>query len=173
METNIDSRSWEDVTHEERVARWENVHRVFMSLDEHARTKHFDMEHWIFTNECGTIGCIAGHCGLDPYFASRGLKPSIVKEIDGTIRYYEGAIPDQAMRLLGTNGFDRVFRYGDWKNEHPTAYDRTPTWEEMKPILEKFIEDLRAGRVTKESRTWLILGNVYLEDGTIIEGHRA
>jgi len=58
--------------------RWKNALRVLEAMDEHARISHFYMGDWINFNECGTVGCIAGHCSLDPWFHEQGFE-AIVK----------------------------------------------------------------------------------------------
>lgn len=67
-------KTWEDATQAEKVERWENVERVLKSLSPHERRNHWNMGNWGEKNECGTIACAAGHCGLDPYFRRRGFK---------------------------------------------------------------------------------------------------
>lgn len=56
------------------IERWENVIRVLRALTPHERRKHWDMSDWGRKTDCGTIGCAAGHCGMDPWFTRRGFK---------------------------------------------------------------------------------------------------
>lgn len=67
-------KTWEDCTLEEQIERWEQCQRVLEGLDEHKRTKHWNMGEWGLDTECGTVACAAGHCGLDPWFIERGLE---------------------------------------------------------------------------------------------------
>lgn len=53
---------------------WENVERVLMNLSEHDRTKHWDMSEFLVDTNCGTVGCAAGHCAMDPWFQAHGWK---------------------------------------------------------------------------------------------------
>jgi len=164
---------WHEVSHNERVARWENVERVYLSLDEHARAKHFDMEHWILSNDCGTVGCIAGHCALDPYFRNLGLRPTEIKTESGETLYYEGRIPSIARSILGWDGFERVLRFSDYMNEERRKRDasdqpyeeiKAPTWEQMGPYLRKFIEDLKAGKISRRDENYGRYGYSYTDD---------
>jgi hypothetical protein len=65
---------WEECTHKERIARWENALRVLEELTPHERKKHWDMGWFGEKTDCGTVACAAGHCGLDPWFRRRGFK---------------------------------------------------------------------------------------------------
>ena len=67
-------KDFDDVSFAEQLARWTNVDRVLSAMPKHDRTKHWSMEFWGVKNECGTIGCAAGQCGLDPWFRRRGFK---------------------------------------------------------------------------------------------------
>ena len=35
------------------------------------KPKYFDLNFW--SNRCGTVGCVLGHCAVDPWFVARGL----------------------------------------------------------------------------------------------------
>lgn len=65
---------WSDCSPEERVERWVNVERVLNDLSPHEREKHFNMRCWGYENECGTVGCAAGLCSLDPWFQEHGWR---------------------------------------------------------------------------------------------------
>jgi hypothetical protein len=56
------------------LERWQQCLRVLRSLTKHEREHHFDMATWGEKNDCGTTGCAAGHCSLDPWFRKRGLR---------------------------------------------------------------------------------------------------
>ena len=58
----------------ELIERWSNTERVLIAMPEHERQKHWSMGTWGEINDCGTIACAAGHCGLDPWFRERGFK---------------------------------------------------------------------------------------------------
>jgi hypothetical protein len=75
-------KDFKDITPQEQLVRWENCLRVLEEMTPHQRKKHFDMSNWGFVNECGTIACAAGSCGLDPWFIRRGFKliPHVLTE---------------------------------------------------------------------------------------------
>lgn len=50
------------------VESWENALRVLQRMTTHQRLKHFEMNNWARKTSCGTVGCIAGHCVMDPWF---------------------------------------------------------------------------------------------------------
>ena len=58
----------------ELIERWENAERVLLTMPAHERERHWSMGTWGEINECGTIACAAGHCGLDSWFRERGFK---------------------------------------------------------------------------------------------------
>lgn len=123
---------WHSVTHEERVARWENALRVLDNMNEHERKKHFDMSTWGVNTACGTVACLAGHCGLDPWFQERGLVLRLGKR--GTICEDFG---DMANRLFGTDGMRRIF------------VDGASNYDILKREVEDFIVRLKMGQVTR------------------------
>jgi hypothetical protein len=57
----------------ELIERWTHVERVLVNMPEHDRQRHWDMGTWGEVNDCGTVACAAGHCGLDPWFRERGF----------------------------------------------------------------------------------------------------
>jgi hypothetical protein len=57
----------------ELIERWTHVDRVLTAMPEHERQHHWNMGTWGEINDCGTIACAAGHCGLDPWFRERGF----------------------------------------------------------------------------------------------------
>lgn len=68
----VDGRDFNDISHDEQVERWERVRHVLRSMSKHQIDKHFDMTLWLTKAHCGTIGCAAGQCALDPWFNRRG-----------------------------------------------------------------------------------------------------
>lgn len=73
------------------LERWKNCLRVLRALTPHERKNHFEMSKWGEKNDCGTVGCAAGHCGLDPWFRRRGLKMAFDALGDG---YFVGKYMD-------------------------------------------------------------------------------
>lgn len=66
-------KNFTDITQAQQVERWENVLRVLKALTPHQRKQHWNMGRYLDKTECGTVGCAAGHCSMDPYFRRRGL----------------------------------------------------------------------------------------------------
>lgn len=71
-------KEWNDCTVEQKIERWQQCARVLSELTPHERRKHFGMSGWGFRNECGTVACAAGHCGLDPWFRRRGFMLNLI-----------------------------------------------------------------------------------------------
>lgn len=138
-------RTWHECTHEERVERWENVQRVLLGLDEHAQQKHFDMGHWIKLTDCGTVGCIAGHCSLDPYFWELGLKATKKVTSSGEWFLAYESFERITQKILGSDGYQRVLIY----NEFPNRLESTPTYSQACEMVAEFLTDLREGRITR------------------------
>lgn len=69
-------KPWIDCTKEEKIERWENARRVVQAIadDPHAKERHWDTGEWGFQTDCGTVGCAAGHCSMDPWFREQGFK---------------------------------------------------------------------------------------------------
>ena len=65
---------WDDLTPAQKVKRWEGVERVMKKLTPHQRKHHFCMRFWGQQTECGIVGCVGGHCGIDPDFRRQGLR---------------------------------------------------------------------------------------------------
>lgn len=84
----------------ELVERWNNVERVLSAMPEHERQHHWDMGTWGEVNDCGTIACAAGHCGLDPWFRDRGFTLNF-RDGDAHISSVEG--------FFGLVGSQRIF----------------------------------------------------------------
>ncbi len=111
---------FEDLSQEKKIERWENVKRVLSGLDEHEREKHWSMAVWGTKNDCGTIACAAGHCGLDPWFRERGFKLDFFPNSD---------LPriGNVDRFFGVRGTGRIFlntnpRSVEWVIKEVEAY---------------------------------------------------
>ena len=72
---------WDELTPKQKVIRWASAVRCIENLTPHERKHHFDMGDWIQETECGTVGCAAGHCGLDPNIRKQGFAWQWKKEI--------------------------------------------------------------------------------------------
>lgn len=77
----MENKISDEVRRAQLVERWENCLRVLENMSEHDRTQHWNMSLYMKTTACGTIGCAAGHCSMDPWFQEQGLKPE--KSWDG------------------------------------------------------------------------------------------
>lgn len=53
--------------------RLEQALRVMEGLSQNEREHQFDMEVFARQTPHGIVACIAGHCGLDPWFQEQGL----------------------------------------------------------------------------------------------------
>jgi hypothetical protein len=119
---------WHQATWAQRIERWENVLRVLQNLTPHERKKRWDMGDYGHVNECGTVACAAGHCGLDPWFRRRGFKMDFfviheykrsLIEVHGfsvkeaIIESTESDFPEMnAPEFFGETGFDYIFNNG-------------------------------------------------------------
>lgn len=110
-----------------KVERWENVLRVLKNLSPHQRRKHFDMNNFLEETACGTVGCAAGHCAMDPWFRRRGLKAEL--ESDG---YWY--LPD---------GVDLHDYFGEGSRTIFHNYEPRPVGVVMKEVR-AHLKDLRA-----------------------------
>ena len=64
---------WRDLTPAGKVRRWSKACRVIGNLSEHEIERHFVMRDWAIKTDCGTVGCAAGHCALDPSIQKDGF----------------------------------------------------------------------------------------------------
>lgn len=63
------------------IERLEQAVRVMTNLSEDDRA-HFDITVVAIRNETGVQACIAGHCGLDPWFQAEGLYTHVAYDCD-------------------------------------------------------------------------------------------
>jgi hypothetical protein len=116
----------EDVTQDQYIERWEQALRVLESMDEHTRTKHFDMWAWGSVTSCGTVACAAGHCALDPWFRERGLI---------------GVLDDYSMTFTDLQPYEFFGRGGTYAVFH--AYESS--YDEVLGYVREHIAHLRQG----------------------------
>lgn len=64
---------WDEATPAVQLERTERILKVALKMTKHQIDHHFDMGVFIRVTPCGTIGCMAGQCALDPWFAKRGM----------------------------------------------------------------------------------------------------
>lgn len=80
-----DGRLFNDITRAEQIERWERVRHVLRNLSQHQIDKHFNMGVWLSKESCGTVGCAAGMCALDPWFNRRGYSVDWIEVTHTTI----------------------------------------------------------------------------------------
>lgn len=68
-----DNRPWDLIPLADKVERAERIVTVLSNLSGHQVDKHFDMGQWAEKTDCGTVGCAAGQCAMDPWFQRRGF----------------------------------------------------------------------------------------------------
>lgn len=111
---------WHELSKEQRIERWQNVRRVVKAIadDPHARAQHWDMSLWGRVTPCGTVACAGGHCALDPWFNSQGLKArrrpgsddSALEIWDGEHQYWTGyGWRLTLMKFFGEVGSNYIF----------------------------------------------------------------
>jgi hypothetical protein len=59
--------------------RLQQAKRVLLGLSEQQRAANFDINIYARRSDHGVIACIAGHCGLDPWFQERGFVTRVGK----------------------------------------------------------------------------------------------
>ena len=74
------------------IKRLQRAYKIMDKMTPHERRKHFDMGKWGQKTECGTVGCLAGHCGLDPWFKKEGFEFRFDKKPDSNGRFYGGFV---------------------------------------------------------------------------------
>lgn len=79
----IHRKSLDDVSIFEEIERLRQAKRVLEEMDEHKRTKHFNMSTWLTETKCGTVGCLAGFCSLDSWFMKEGFTGKFVQSRGG------------------------------------------------------------------------------------------
>lgn len=143
---NVDVKLWPDLTDAEKLERWEQVEQVMLNMPEHERTQHFDMGTWGTHTDCGTVACVAGHCGLNPGFIAQGFE-LVSQVIPG---YFNGGgyvlehitldFSIQPEDFFGTRGDMKVFT--QIGNPKPLS---AVTFDEALGSVRKYILELRTG----------------------------
>lgn len=132
-------KSWYDLNQKQRIKRWENVLRVLKGLTKKQRENNFNMGSWLqYDPKCGTVGCAAGHCGLDPYFRSLGFEMNItvVNEDPDNLEWTENFSPAayDPKAFFGSYGHNAIF------------LNTSAEYEEIIYLIEKYLVDLRYSR---------------------------
>jgi len=108
--TSIESKYWESLTPEERVIRWSHAVKVIGDMTEHEIKYHFDMSLYGQKTPCGTVGCAAGHLGLDPGFNRQGYK------LDIDSGYLDG-FTIHPINFFGKDAYYNIFVNDDFTSE--------------------------------------------------------
>ena len=116
---------WDDLTPAEKVKRWEGVERVMKKLTPHQRKHHFYMGSWGYKDDCGTVACVAGHCGLDPSFRRQGFKMI-------TDRWGESFDGPEPLPFFGSTGYFDVFM------------ETSATYSQTRANISRHLKTLRA-----------------------------
>lgn len=101
-------------TVKQQIQRLEQALRVMNEMTPHERRKHFDMNTWGEITSCGTVGCLAGHCGMDPWFRRRGFKfnfPKLTAEERKEMRIYGDSVEGDFVNAAGNWDFDLPERF--------------------------------------------------------------
>jgi hypothetical protein len=147
---SCDQKTVSQITPNDLIERWVNVARVLDTMPEHERQKHWDMATWGERNDCGTIACAAGHCGMDPWFRDKGFTLDFDEEGDMHITNVES--------FFGFEGSSRIFLD---HNQRPV--------ETVLGEVREFIEELR--KVAEfNARAPVAVGEVWAEKGGVFAG---
>ena len=105
----IEYKIWDELNPAEKVERWSHAVDVIAGLSEHERTYHFNMAVWGDITDCGTIGCAAGFCGMDPEFKEQGLEMEIIS-YHCDKKHHEVIWPKiRPFEFFGSYAYDRIF----------------------------------------------------------------
>jgi len=88
-------------------------------MTDHVINHHFDMNSWVRNTDCGTVGCAAGHCALDPWFKDRGFGISFTA--DGKWLGWDTYGPES---FFGSYGYNEIFL---------GSFDDTPAGNQRRP----------------------------------------
>lgn len=109
---------WDHATNAQKIERAAKLVEVLEGLTMHEQRKHFDMGDWLYKTDCGTVGCAAGFCGLNPWFRARGFKIDLVPEVDiNGNKYFNmifGMKPDV---FFGKEIQEEIFTNGTFMND--------------------------------------------------------
>ena len=103
----VEQGKWEVVSDKARLERVERLLHVLTSMTDHEIEHHFDMGKWLARNACGTTGCAAGLCAMDPWFKRRGY--GIVFEKAGSRWYWNWLGQMWPESFFGHDLYEKVF----------------------------------------------------------------
>lgn len=144
LQALIDSRmkEWNELTIDEKIRRWEHVDLTLKNLSPHEKRKHFNLGEWGKKTECGTVACVAGHCGLDPYFRRQGFKLEfkfVSFHFGSKEGYWEmdNDIANDAHAFFGNEGYHLVFLGEDVKGKQTVSDARKAVQRYVKELKEQ------------------------------------
>jgi len=131
--STIKSEYWESLPPKERVIRWSHAVKVIGDMTEHEIKEHFDMSIYGKKTPCGTIGCAAGHLGLDPGFNRQGYKLNI----DSGSGYYDG-FTIHPYDFFGKDAYNNIFINNDFVSKKGKDVHA-----QVLKAMESYLEDLK------------------------------
>lgn len=143
-----DGRDFKDISAAEQIERWERVRHNIRKLTPHQIEHHFRMGTWIAKTSCGTVGCVAGQCALDPWFNRRGFGVTWK-----AMEFAEGedwTWTKNPRKFFGTYGYQEVFVNDNsiqWFNKRTGMYvDYTPKQQHRAALrnVNQYLKHLKA-----------------------------
>lgn len=133
-------KAWHECTPVQQLERWKNVLRVLIEMTPHQRRKHFDMTTWGENTDCGTVGCAAGQCGLDPWFRRRGfgMRFDLDRTTDGDKIYRAAWTNIYPEKFFGTDGYYGIFTNDRFVFQRGSYVHRT-----VVVAVRKYIKELK------------------------------
>jgi hypothetical protein len=115
------------------LERWQQAQRVLEEMSEYVIKNRFYMGSWGWRTECGTVACLAGHCGMDPWFRQRGFifKPRPLgtgrgPPVWGLVNAFPAQLPRQ---FFGDRGTENVLlQTSAWHEETLASVKREIAW---------------------------------------------
>jgi len=92
--------------------RLEQAKRVMEGLSEQQRLRNFNVGLYAIQSDEGVVACIAGHCGLDPWFQERGFFTTVGRET-GTVSVYPSEFFGTADPFFASNYGKSVVTFED------------------------------------------------------------
>lgn len=134
------------------IERWTHVARVLDAMPEHERERHWSMGTWGEVNDCGTVACAAGHCGLDSWFRERGFTLNF-RGSQATI--------SNVQDFFGMEGTERIF--------HNTSQRPVET---VAAEVHAYISELRELEALLAAPGIPKVGEVWTDQGGVFAGAR-
>jgi hypothetical protein len=110
------------------IEPWEQALRLLENLTPHERREHLHMGIWGGPGPCGTVGCLAGLCSVNPWFEARGFTSDFRGIEDELV--FTGVHPTN---FFGERGYQMIFLETD------------RNYEELVDAVKAHIQYLKAG----------------------------